>query len=205
MRRKRFKRHWARLKELQRQRPAYSTLLMKLGAAAHDAGRTSALVKVTLPEAPPKGERGKRVDFTFTLDRAALKKVRRREGRYLLRSNLTDTDPAKLWEFYLQLSEVENAFKELKGDLAIRPIHHQNEERIEAHIFDEFSSLTQLIAYPEPAVRRQRLWIKCGRPQSPSPRATLREIGGATWVYPRTRDHRQIDVRYRSFPTGSTC
>jgi hypothetical protein len=73
--------------------------------------------------------------------RAALKKVRRRECRYLLRSNLTDTDPAKLWEFYLQLSEVENAFKELKGDLAIRPIHHQNEERIEAHIFDTFGQL----------------------------------------------------------------
>jgi hypothetical protein len=49
--------------------------------------------------------------ITFSLDRAALKKVRRREGRYLLRSNLTDTDPAKLWEFYLQRSEVENAFK----------------------------------------------------------------------------------------------
>jgi len=55
-----------------------------------------------------------------------------------LRSNLTDTDPAKLWEFYLQLSEVENAFKELKGDLAIRPIPHQNEQRIEAHIFVAF-------------------------------------------------------------------
>jgi len=66
------------------------------------------------------------------------KKVRRREGRYLLRSNLTDTDPTKLWEFYLQLSEVEAAFKDLKGDLAIRPIHHQNEERIEAHIFVAF-------------------------------------------------------------------
>lgn len=45
----------------------------------------------------------------------ALKKVRRREARYLLRSNLTDADPARLWGFYLQLSEVENAFKELKG------------------------------------------------------------------------------------------
>jgi hypothetical protein len=110
---------------------------MKLGAAAHDAG-TSALVKITLPEAPAKGEREKRVDFTFALDRAALKKVRRREGRYLLRSNLTDIGPAKLWEFYLQLSEVESAFKDLKGDLAIRPIHHQNEERIEAHIFVAF-------------------------------------------------------------------
>jgi len=48
---------------------------MKLGAAAHDAWRSSALVKLTLPEAPSKGEREKRVDFTFVLDRAALNKV----------------------------------------------------------------------------------------------------------------------------------
>ena len=51
---------------------------------------------------------------------------------------ITDTDPAKLWEFYLQLTEVEQAFKELKGDLSIRPIYHQLPERIEAHIFIAF-------------------------------------------------------------------
>ena len=138
MRRKRLKRYWARLKALQQQRPTYATLLMKLGAAQHDAGRTSALVKVTMPEAPGKDERAQRVELHFALDRAALKVVRRREGRYLLRSNLTATDPAQLWEFYLQLSEVEAAFKDLKGDLAIRPIYHQNPERIEAHIFVAF-------------------------------------------------------------------
>jgi hypothetical protein len=138
MRRKRLKRYWARLKALKRQRPTYPTLLMKLGAAAHDAGRTSTLVKITLPEAPAKAERAERVEFSFTLDRAALKLTRRREGRYLLRSNLTDTDPARLWEFYIQLAEVEAAFKDLKGDLAIRPIFHQNEARIEAHIFVAF-------------------------------------------------------------------
>ena len=59
----------------------------------------------------------------------------RREGRYLLRTNLTETNPAKLWEFYLQLVEVEAAFKNLKGDLSIRPIYHPREDRIEAHIF----------------------------------------------------------------------
>ena len=51
--------------------------------------------------------------------------MRRREGRYLLRTNLTESDPAKLWEYYLQLVAVEEAFKTLKGDLAIRPIFHQ--------------------------------------------------------------------------------
>jgi hypothetical protein len=57
------------------------------------------------------------------------------EGRYLLPTHLTETDPAKLSHFYLQLVAVEEAFKKLKGDLAIRPIFHQLDRRIEAHIF----------------------------------------------------------------------
>ena len=56
-----------------------------------------------------------------------LREARRREGSYLLRSNVTEGDPAQLWTFYLQLVEVEQAFKELKDDLAIRPIYHQTD------------------------------------------------------------------------------
>jgi transposase len=56
----------------------------------------------------------------------------------LLRSNLTGKTPEQLWEFYLQLVQVEEAFKQLKGDLAIRPLYHQKPERIEAHIFVAF-------------------------------------------------------------------
>jgi transposase len=51
---------------------------------------------------------------------------------------MSDRDPTQLWAFYLQLVEVEQAFKELKGDLAIRPIYHRTDERIEAHIFVAF-------------------------------------------------------------------
>jgi len=138
MRRRRLKRLWGRLQALQRQRPTYETLLLKLGAAKQEAGRVWALLRVALPPPPPKTERARRVDFTFTLDKAKLRRVRRREGRYLLRSNLTETDPARLWEFYLQLVEVEAAFKDLKGDLAVRPIFHQVQARIEAHLFVAF-------------------------------------------------------------------
>ena len=77
-------------------------------------------------------------NFEFCLNRKKLRVVRRREGRYLLRSNLTEHDPAQLWRFYIQLTEVEQAFKELKNDLAVRPVHHQKDERIEAHIFVSF-------------------------------------------------------------------
>ena len=64
--------------------------------------------------------------------------MRRREGRYLLRTNLSGRDPAQLWQFYIQLVEVEAAFKNLKDDLQLRPIYHQLEQRIEAHIFVAF-------------------------------------------------------------------
>ena len=51
---------------------------------------------------------------------------------------MSDENPTKLWEYYLKLTEVEQAFKELKNDLAIRPIHHQLDHRIEVHIFISF-------------------------------------------------------------------
>ncbi len=138
MRRKKLKWLLARLKQLQQQEPTYEQLLMKIGAAHKQVGRVAALVRLTLPEAPPKNARSRRVRFGFMLDKAQLRLVRRREGRYLLRSNLTASDPAQLWQFYLQLSQVEAAFKNLKSDLAIRPIFHQRDDRIEAHIFVAF-------------------------------------------------------------------
>ena len=76
--------------------------------------------------------------FTFSLRRDKLRTVRRREGRYLLRSNLPNEDPATLWQYYIRLTEIEQAFKELKHDLAIRPVYHQTDKRIEAHIFIAF-------------------------------------------------------------------
>ena len=60
-------------------------------------------------------------------------------------------DPAQLWAFYLQLTEVEQAFKELKGDLAIRPIYHQTDAGIEAHI------LVAFVAYGLQVTLKQRL------------------------------------------------
>jgi hypothetical protein len=138
MRRRRLKRLWGRLHALQRQRPTYETLLLKLGAAQQAAGRAATLVPLTLPPPPPKAERVRRVDFTFALDKAKLRQIRRREGRYLLRSTLTATDPAELWEYYLHLVEIEAAFKTLKDDLAVRPIFHHRPDRVEAHIFVAF-------------------------------------------------------------------
>ena len=133
MRRKRLGRYIERLKALQGQVLTRDRLLMKLGAAKHDAGRAASLVKVSIPK-----DASTTASLEFTLDRARLRQVRRREGRYLLRTNLTAGEPATLWSFYIQLTEVEQAFKEIKHDLAIRPIFHRTEPRIEAHIFVAF-------------------------------------------------------------------
>ncbi len=130
IRRRKLKWLWARLKKLATMPLTREQLLMKLGAARQHGPAVWRLVQL---EVDPKD-----ATFSYRLRRDKLREVRRREGRYLLRTNLTDTDPAKLWGFYLQLVAVEEAFKNLKGDLAIRPIFHQHIERIEAHIFIAF-------------------------------------------------------------------
>ncbi|MCW5559991.1 MAG: IS1634 family transposase, partial [Verrucomicrobiae bacterium] len=138
MRRRRLRAYLERLAQIKaRKRPLSRDLLHQvLGSAKHAAGRDARFVQVTV-HLQGKGAQ-QRATLSWTLDRAALRLAWRREGRYLLRANLTQTNPAQLWEWYLQLTEVEQAFKELKGDLALRPIYHQREHRIEAHIFIAF-------------------------------------------------------------------
>jgi transposase len=130
MRRRQLKWLWPRLKKLADMDVSRQERLMKLGAARSKAPSAWRLVETEVDDKTGK--------LTFSLDRKKLRKVRRREGRYLLRTNLTDDDPAKLWRYYVQLVAVEEAFKTLEGDLAIRPVFHHDESRIEAHIFVAF-------------------------------------------------------------------
>jgi transposase len=130
MRRRQLKWLWARLKQIAAMKLSREELLMKLGAARKQARTAWRLVAIEVA--------ANSAEFSYQLDRTKLRQRRRREGRYLLRTNLTEHDPAKLWSYYLQLVTVEEAFKTLKGDLAIRPIFHQQEARIEAHVFIAF-------------------------------------------------------------------
>src|SRR5262252_3223158 len=130
IRQRQLKRLWARLKQLSTMRLTREELLMKLGAA-RDQSRTAWRL-VTIEVAAEDAT------FSYRLDRNKLRQTRLREGRYLLRTNLVEEDPAKLWSHYLVLMAVEEAFKTLKGDLAIRPVFHQLEARIEAHVFIAF-------------------------------------------------------------------
>ena len=143
MRKRQLKRLWARLAKLSTMKLSREALLMKLGAAQSQSPSAWRLVEVTVDD--------QAAAFTYALRRNKLREVRRREGRYLLRTNLTSSDPAELWRYYIQLVQVEQAFKDLKGDLAVRPIYHQLEHRIEAHIFIAF------VAYCVQVTLKQRL------------------------------------------------
>ncbi|MEE9210911.1 MAG: IS1634 family transposase [Kiloniellales bacterium] len=164
MRRRRLKKLWRRLGDLRGQKLSRDQLLIKIGAAKKEAGRAYGLVDLRLPG---KDQAVTPETFTYSLRKDRLRQTRRREGRYLLRTNLSGEDPAVLWHHYMQLIEIEQAFKELKGELAIRPIHHQLDHRIEAHIFVAF------VAYCLQVTLKQRL-----RALAPglTPRAVLEKL-----------------------------
>src|SRR6266545_2016760 len=133
MRRRQLKWLWKRLKEIQAMKFSQKNdMVMKLGAAKQQAPSAWRLVEMEIAKSESE------LSFKFSLRKKKLRQVRRREGRYLLRSNLTEEQPAQLWHLYIQLTQVEEAFKNLKGDLALRPLFHQKEARIEAHIFVSF-------------------------------------------------------------------
>jgi transposase len=183
MRRRKLKWLWARLKRIAAmENLSREELLMKLGAARAKARAAWCLIDVEVAE--------KDATFTFALNRDKLRKTRRREGRYLLRTNLCDEDPAKLWKFYIQLVEIEAAFKNLKDDLQLRPLYHQLEHRIEAHIFVAF------IAYCLHVTLRAKL-----KPLAPglTPRAVLDKLAAIQMLdvhFPTTDGRKLILSRY---------
>jgi hypothetical protein len=187
MRRRKLKKLWKRLQELQAMKLSRDELLLKLGAVKKEAGQAYRLVSVSLPT---KDQPVTKETFSFSLDRRKLRIARRKEGKYLLRSNLTAHDPALLWRCYILLTEVEQAFKNLKDDLSIRPIYHQKDDRIEAHIFVSF------LAYCLHVTLRQRL-----RPLAPglTPRAVLDKFAAIQMVdvhLPTTDGRELILSRY---------
>jgi hypothetical protein len=177
MRRRQLQRLWARLQQLSTMTLTREALLMKLGAAQGKAPAAWRLIDLEVDKHLGR--------FSYRLDRAKLRTVRRREGRYLLRTNLSECHPAKLWQLYLQLVEIEAAFKTLKGDLAIRPIFHQQAQRIEAHIFIAF------LAYCLHVTLRQQLQLHA---PGLTPRALLEKFAAVQMidVYVPTTDGREL-------------
>ena len=118
-------------------------LLEKLAVLRKEAGRVAKFVTVRKPE---MSEPVNRQTFVCMFERAAWRRAVERDGRYLLRASIpwadgpTDTDRSgpMLWQWYMQLVHVEEAFRTLKSDLDLRPIFHQVQPRVEAHILVAF-------------------------------------------------------------------
>jgi transposase len=160
-------------------------MLIKLGQAREQAGpQVTKLVEV---EVDAEGH------LTRRLDREKLRQARRREGRYLLRTNLSDTEPDTLWRYYMQLTAVEESFRTLKGDLGLRPIYHQKPERIEAHLFVAF------LAYCLSTTLRQYLRGLAG---GLMPRVVLEKMAGLMMldVSVPTLDGRELILARRTEP-----
>ena len=187
MRRKKLARLLRKLRAMRRSCPKRDQLLMRVGAAKTDVGRAFGFVKINLPQA---GQEVTKETFTFQLDKARLKEAELRDGHYLLRTNLVAEDPAVLWDRYVQLTQIEAAFKCLKSDLGIRPIHHQLEHRVDAHI------LVAFLAYCLTVTLRHRLRVHA---HGLTPRAVLEKLAGIQMLdvsFPTTDGRRLVMPRY---------
>jgi transposase len=182
IRRKRLVRLLRKLRAMRRSLPGRDQLLLRIGAAKKEAGRAFGFVTITLPAAT---ETVTRTSFHFRVEKIKLRQAEQRDGHYLLRSNLTAEDPAVLWTRYIQLTNIEAAFRSLKSDLGLRPIHHRLERRVEAHIFVAF------LAYCLQVTLKNSL-----RNQAPglSPQAVMEKLATIQMidVWIPTRDNRWL-------------
>ena len=143
MRRRKLKKLIHGLNRLKRRRIGRDQLLEKLAVLRKEAGRAAKFVTIRKPEA---GEPVNRQTFVCKFERAAYRRAMQRDGQYILRASIpwadwpkeSDRQAPTLWQWYMQLVHVEEAFRTLKSDLDLRPIHHQLEQRVEAHILVAF-------------------------------------------------------------------
>jgi len=103
-------------------------LQQRLGKLKSDCSRVARAYRIEV-----RGDRDSLV-LSWSKDQARAAYLRHTEGAYLLRTNLRGESEAELWHMYMQLNDAEAAFRTLKQDLSIRPIHHQLEHRVEAHV-----------------------------------------------------------------------
>jgi transposase len=187
MRRKRLARLLRKLRTMQRSLPKRDALLLRIGAAKKEAGRAFGFVTLRMPKAD---EVVTRQTFTFATDKEKLRKAELRDGHYLLRSNLTGEDPGVLWERYVQLTQIEAAFKAMKSELGLRPIYHQLGHRVEAHI------LVAFLAYCLLVTLKNRLQALAPGLTSKAVLETLAPMQMLDVIFPTTDGRRLVMPRY---------
>ena len=187
MRRKRLARLLRKLRAMRKSLPKRDQLLLRIGAAKKEAGRVFGFVNLRVPKAD---EEVTAKTFTFATDKKKLRRAQERDGHYLLRSNLTGEDPAVLWERYVQLTQIEAAFKTMKSELGLRPIYHQLGHRVDAHI------LVAFLAYALLVTLKNRLQALA---PGLTPRAVLDMLSSIQMldvIFPTTDGRRLVMPRY---------
>jgi hypothetical protein len=172
MRRRRLKKLVKGINRLKRRKIKRDYLLERLAVLKKEAGRVASFVKI---KKPAPSEPVNRTTFTATLDKPAWKAALERDGCYVLRAHVPwEQWPAEmekqapvLWKWYMQRVRVEESFKTLKGDLNLRPVHHQLEKRVDAHI------LVAFLGYSLTATLRMKLSQSA---PGLTPRATLQSL-----------------------------
>ncbi len=170
IRRRKLARLLRKLRAMRQRPPCRDQLLLRLGAAKTAAGRAFHFVDVQLPK---PDQPVTRQTFTFRLDKPKLQQAELRDGHYLLRTNLSADNPEQLWKLYMQLTQIEAAFRCLKTDLKIRPIHHQLEQRVDAHILVAFLSYCLMVTLKK--------WLE---PHGPglTPKAALEKLASIQMI-----------------------
>lgn len=143
MRRRKLKTLVHGLNRLKRRRVSRDHLLEQVAILRKEAGAVASFVEVRKPRA---NEPVNRETFVCRFDWEGWKRAKMRDGSYILRASIPWEDwPPELekqapvlWQWYMLLVQVEQAFKTLKSDMQVRPIHHQIEHRVEAHILVAF-------------------------------------------------------------------
>ena len=165
MRRRKLRKLWDGLKRLRKNCRDRDRLLERLAVFKHEAGRAAHVVEI---HTPAPGEAVNEHTFRYSLKRDAYRQARRRDGSYLLRTTLPSDQPETLWQQYMVLVEIEGAFRCLKSDLAIRPVYHQLEHRVESHIFVAFLGYCLTVTLKN---------MLCPHAPGLTPRAVLEKLG----------------------------
>jgi transposase len=138
MRRRKLKKLVAGLNRIKRHETSRDRLIRRVAVLKKEAGRVSSFIQVVEPKAD---EPVTRQTFRCTFDRHGWRHAMEWDGAYLLRGHFTAEvahEGDALWRMYMQLVQVEGAFKNLKSEVEVRPVYHQLEHRVEAHILVAF-------------------------------------------------------------------
>ena len=175
----------------------------RLGKIQARHSQVNDLFEVTLRDTPA----GVRLVWEMQAERKAWRDLR--EGAYLLRTNLQADSAEEMWSKYMQLTEAEASFRALKSELSIRPLFHQKEPRVKAHVLVAFLGYALWVTLKHllkrrPAIVPQPSASGVDNPQPISPKkalALLSTVHSADIVLPTT-DGREIRLRRITEPTA---